>query len=125
MDTTITKRLKKSERRSDTRLDLSLPVTLFLDKEFVTMSKNICAGGVSFIVYNDKIKLFTPGKTIRIEIAANIVTPRLPKKTVTLAGYGLVIRNNEIDISKFDRNKKKSCVALQFTETLKVTSISL
>ena len=125
MKISLKKVVKKVERRSDTRLDLSLPVTLFLDQKIVTTSKNICAGGVSFVIHDDKLKLFPLGKIIRIEIVANIPAPRQPDKTVTLAGNGLVIRNNETDVSNYDRSKKKLFIALQFTETLKVTSVCL
>jgi len=125
MKIALTKVVKKVERRSDTRLDLSLPITLFLDQTVKTISKNICAGGVSFVIHDDELNLFPLGKIIRIEIVANIPAPRQPDKTVTLTGNGLVIRNNETDVSNYNRSKKKLCIALQFTETLKVTSVCL
>jgi len=125
MNITSTKVVKNVERRSDTRLDLSFPITLFLDPKVMTISKNICAGGVSFVIHADKLNLFPLGKIIHIEIVANIPTPRLPDKTVSLAGNGLVIRHNETDVSNYDRSKKKLCISLQFTETLKVTSVCL
>ena len=125
MKVSLTKVVKKVEKRSDTRLDLLLPITLFLDSKVMTISKNICAGGVSFVIHADKLNLFPLGKIIRIEIVAKIPAPRQPDKTVTLVGNGLVIRNNEADVPNFDRSKKKLCIALQFTETLKVTSLCL
>ncbi|MDR4506005.1 MAG: hypothetical protein MRK01_14625 [Candidatus Scalindua sp.] len=120
MSTTLTKIAKKIEKRTDTRLELSLPITLSVDPELELLSKNICAGGVSFDVNTDQLESFPLGKIIKIEIVAKIPTPRLPEKTVTLVGNGLVIRINRQDITK-----KIWCIALQFTETLKVESVQL
>ncbi len=124
MGTTLTKIPKKVERRTDTRLELSLPMTLFVDPQIELMSTNICAGGVSFEVNADKLDPFSLGNIIKMEIVAKIPTPRLPEKTVTLAGNGLVIRVNKLKVTKQGR-KTRWCIALQFTETLKVQSVEL
>ncbi|GJQ58290.1 MAG: hypothetical protein D8M57_05630 [Candidatus Scalindua sp. AMX11] len=124
MSTTLTKITKEAERRADTRLELSLPITLFADPTVELKSKNICTGGVSFDVNTDLLGSFPLGKIIQIEIVAKMPSPRLPEKTVTLVGNGLVVRISKPEITK-QRRKQRWCVALQFTETLKVESVQL
>lgn len=120
MTTTLTKIAKKIEKRTDTRLELSLPITLFVDPKTELLSTNISAGGISFDIKRDKLESFPLGKIIKLEIVAKIPTPRLPEKTVILVGNGLVIR-----IGRRETTKKRWSVALQFTETLKVESVQL
>ncbi|MCP5003529.1 MAG: PilZ domain-containing protein [Planctomycetes bacterium] len=119
MGKTLTMVTKESERRTDTRLELSLPITLFVDPKIELLSKNISTGGVSFYINADKLELFPLGKIVNLEIAAKIFIPRLPERAVTLAGDGLVIRVNSQEEHAHSRNKKW-CIALKYTETLKV-----
>ena len=114
---------KEVERRIDTRLELSLPITLFAEPKIESISKNICANGVYFEVDGDYIDSFTQGRTITFEIVANISSFRLPNKTVTLSGNGVIIRCTRID--NHDKNTKSFYVALKFMESLKVISVSL
>ncbi len=114
---------KEEERRIDTRLELSLPITLFVEQRIESISKNVCANGVSFEVDEESIESFPLGRTISFEIIANISTYRLPNKTVTLSGTGVVVRNAIVDNHK---NKKRGFfVAIQFTKSLNVMSVSL
>ncbi|MFQ5963223.1 MAG: PilZ domain-containing protein [Candidatus Scalinduaceae bacterium] len=108
------------ERRADIRLELSLPITLFVDNKIKTVSKNISARGVYFEVETDVMKPPSPGETIMIEIVANVNITGLPDKMVMLSGSGVVVRTNEIEIAEDDKKEKKLCVALRFVENLEI-----
>lgn len=113
---------KEAERRIDTRLELSLPITLFVEPRIESISKDVCANGISFEVEEKSIESFSLGRTISFEIVANISTYRLPNKTVTLSGTGVIIRNATVDNQK---KKKRFFVAVKFTKSLNVMSVSL
>ncbi|MDR4503787.1 MAG: hypothetical protein MRK01_03215 [Candidatus Scalindua sp.] len=114
---------KEAERRIDTRLELSLPITLFVEPIIESISKDVCANGVSFEVDKDSMESFSLGRTISFEIVANISTYRLPNKTVTLSGTGVIVRNATVDNHK--NRKMRFFVAVQFTKSLNVMSVSL
>ncbi|GJQ58749.1 MAG: hypothetical protein D8M57_12815 [Candidatus Scalindua sp. AMX11] len=114
---------KEIERRIDTRLDLSLPITLFVEPRIESISRDVCANGISFEVDEGAIESFSLGRTISFEIVANISTYRLPNKTVTLSGTGVIVRNAVVDNHK--DNKKGCFVAVKFTKSLNVMSVSL
>ena len=114
---------KEVEKRIDTRLELSLPITLFAEPKIESISKNICANGVYFEVDGDYVDSFPLGRAITFEIVANISSFRLPNKTVMLSGNGVIIRCTRID--NHDKKTKTFYVALKFMESLKVISVSL
>lgn len=107
------------ERRSDKRLELSLPIT-FLDLK--ARSKNISCGGVYFEVETDDVKLFSPEKKITLEVVANSYIPWQYSKTIKLTGRGVVIRTEQIEKPGCANGKriKKLGIALKFVEKLTV-----
>ncbi len=114
---------KDIERRIDTRQELSLPITLFVEPKIESHSKNICASGVSFEVDEDSMESLCLGKTISFEIVADISTYKLPSKTVTLSGTGVIVRTAVIDNP--GHKKKSFFVAVNFAKSLNVMSVSL
>ncbi len=106
--------LKGIERRAEKRLSLSLPI-IFLDQK--VKSKNISPGGVYFELIANDIKMYSPGKTIKFDILANISRPEIPNRTVTLKGVGMVVRANEMEIIN---DSKRLGIALKFSETLRI-----
>ncbi|ODS30452.1 MAG: hypothetical protein SCARUB_04433 [Candidatus Scalindua rubra] len=88
---TMPKLFKGIERRSDNRLDLSLPIKLLGHN---AKSKNISSSGVYLEVETDVAEQFSPGKKITLEITANIYTPWLPSKTVRFTTKGVILRTN-------------------------------
>ncbi len=102
------------ERRVEKRLELSLPMTLLGQK---VKSKNISPGGVYFEVITNDIKMYSSGKTIKIEVLANTSRPEMPNRTVRLTGVGMVVRANEMEIIN---DSKRLGIALKFSEKLKV-----
>ena len=110
---------KEIERRSDKRLDLALPIKLPGHK---AKSKNISSSGVYLEVETDVVELFSPGKKITIEVAANIYTPWLPSKTARFTGGGVILRANTVEGTKHNSEKrtKRLRIALNFIERLKV-----
>lgn len=110
---------KEIERRSDKRLDLSLPIKLLGHD---AKSKNISSSGVYLEVETDVVELFSPGKKITIEVAANIYTPWLPSKTARFTGGGVILRANTVEGTKHNSEKrtKRLRIALNFIERLKV-----
>lgn len=119
---------KALERRIGTRLRLSLPITLYVDRKVESYTKNVCAGGVYFELNINDLKPFSIGKTIVIEIVANSSTTRIPVDSVMLSGRGVVVRSLYVlpnGIRDNKKNTKKICVALKFVESLEVISTSL
>ncbi len=125
---------KALERRIGTRLRLSLPITLYVDRKVESYTKNVCAGGVYFELNTNDLKPFYIGETIVIEIVANSSTTRIPVDCVMLSGRGVVVRTEEVIRSLYalpngirdnKKNTKKICVALRFVESLEVISTSL
>ncbi len=106
--------LKASERRAEKRLSLSLPIIL-LDQKI--KSKNISPGGVYFEVITNDIKMYSPGKTIKIEVLANTSKPEIPNRIVRLTGVGKVVRADEMEIIN---DSKRLGIALKFGEILRI-----
>ncbi|MFQ5962745.1 MAG: PilZ domain-containing protein [Candidatus Scalinduaceae bacterium] len=113
------KLFREIERRSDKRLDLSLPIKLLGHK---AKSKNISSSGVYLEVETDVAKLFSPGKKITLGINANIYTPWLPSKTVRFTTRGVILRTNTVEGTEHDSEKrtKRLEIALNFIERFKV-----
>jgi len=105
---------KGSERRAEKRLNLSLPIILSDRK---VKSKNISPGGVYFEVITNDTKIYFPGKTIEIEVLANTYRPEIPNRIVRLAGVGMVVRADEIEIIN---DSKRLGIALKFGEILRI-----
>ena len=106
--------LKGSERRAEKRLSLSLPI-IFLDQK--VKSKNISPGGVYFELITNDIKMYSPGKTIKIEVLVNTSRPVIPNRIVRLAGVGMIVRANEMEIIN---NSRRLGIALKFVEILRI-----
>ncbi len=106
--------LKGSERRAEKRFSLSLPI-IFLDQK--VKSKNISPGGVYFELITNDIKMYSPGKTIKIEVLANTSKPEIPNRIVRLAGVGMIVRANEMEIIN---NSRRLGIALKFVEILRI-----
>lgn len=106
--------LKGSERRAEKRLSLSLPI-IFLDQK--VKSKNISPGGVYFELITNDIKMYSPGKTIKIEVLVNTSRPVIPNRIVRLTGVGMIVRANEMEIIN---NSRRLGIALKFVEILRI-----
>ncbi len=106
--------IKGSERRSEKRLSLSLPIILIDQK---VKSKNISPGGVYFEVITNDIKMYSPGKTIKIEVLVNTSRPEIPNRRVSLTGVGKVVRADEMEIIN---DSKRLGIALKFGEILRI-----
>ncbi len=106
--------LKGRERRAEKRLSLSLPI-IFLDQK--VKSKNISPGGVYFELTTNDIKMYSPGKTIKIEVLVNTSRPVIPNRIVRLAGVGMIVRANEMEITN---NSRRLGIALKFVEILRI-----
>ena len=111
--------MKKIERRSDKRLELSLPIKLLGHK---AKSKNISSSGVYLEVETGVAEQFSPGKKITLEITANIYTPWLPSKTARFTGRGIILRANTAEGTEHDSEKrtKRLGIALDFIERLEI-----
>jgi hypothetical protein len=116
---TVANHLKRIERRTEKRIELSLPMTLLGQK---VKSENTSPGGVYFEVITNDIEKYSPGKTSEIEIIVSTSTPRLPKKPVKLTGTGMIIRVDEIETINQDR---KLGVALKFIKKLEIFSCKI
>jgi hypothetical protein len=106
--------IKGSERRAEKRLSLSLPIIL-LDQKI--KSKNISPGGVYFEVITNDIKMYSPGKTLKIEVLVNTSRPEIPNRRVRLTGVGKVVRADEMEIIN---DSKRLGIALKFGEILRI-----
>ncbi len=111
---TVANHLKRIERRAEKRLSLSLPIIL-LDQKVKT--KNISPEGVYFEVTTKDIKNHSPGRVTMVQIEVIYSKPELPEKRVWVAGFGEIVRVDEIDTIN---HYKKLGVALAFSEKLKV-----
>jgi hypothetical protein len=111
---TVANHLKRIERRAEKRLSLSLSIIL-LDQK--VKSKNISPEGVYFEVTTKDIKNYSPGRVIMIQIEVIYSKPELPVIRVWVAGFGEIIRVDEIDTIN---HYKKLGVALAFSEKLEV-----
>jgi hypothetical protein len=106
--------IKGSERRAEKRLSLSLPIIL-LDQKI--KSKNISPGGVYFEVITNDIKMYSPGKALKIEVLVNTSRPEIPNRRVRLTGVGKVVRADEMEIIN---DSKRLGIALKFGEILRI-----
>ncbi len=111
---TVANQLKRIERRAEKRIKHSLLIRTF-DCEVKT--KNISPEGVYFEVTTKDIKDYSPGRVIMIQIEVIYSKPELPVKRVCVAGFGEIVRVDEIvSINHY----KKLGVALAFSEKLEV-----
>ncbi len=101
-----------SDKRDNTRLDLSLEISL-PNQNGKTI--NISASGVYFEVLTNDIDAFAIGTTLPIKIAATTTTPGFEERKIKLNGNGCVVRS---DIKEVTSRGNKLCIALQFKDTL-------
>ncbi len=111
---TVANHLKRIERRAEKRLSLSLSIILPDQK---VKSKNISPEGVYFEVTTKDINNYSPGRVIMIQTEVIYSKPELPEKRVWIAGFGEIIRVDEIEIINQDR---KLGVALKFIKELEI-----
>ncbi len=104
--------LMRTERRSEKRLGLSLPMTLNGNK---VKTNNISPGGVYFEVMINGTEEYCLGKTIKVEITASTHTLGLSGKIVKLTGVGVIVRIYKINTHRYGKNLG---VALKFSEKL-------
>lgn len=105
---------KDSDKRKNTRLDLSLELSL-PNQNGKTV--NISASGVYFEVITDDIDAFTIGTSLPIRIAAITTTPGVEARKIKLDGNGCVVRS---DIKEVTNRGNKLCIALKFQDTLSI-----
>ena len=105
---------KDPDKRKNTRLDLSLEVSL-PNQNGKTI--NISASGVYFEVITDDIDAFNIGTTFPVKIAAVTKTPGFEEREIKLNGNGCVVRS---DIKEVTSRGNKLCLALKFKDTLSV-----
>ena len=105
---------KDSDKRHNTRLDLSLEMSL---PNQGGKTINISASGVYFEVITDDIDAFTIGTTLPIRIAATTTTPGFEERKIKLDGNGCVVRS---DIKEVTSSGNKLCIALKFKDTLSI-----
>jgi len=103
---------KNSDRRTNERLDLSLQLSL-PDQKSKTI--NVSTGGAYFEIITNNIKTYSPGTTIPFLIIT--ATTGYEEIKLKLAGRGLVIRNDIIEIT--NRGNKLG-VALEFKDKLNI-----
>jgi hypothetical protein len=103
---------KNSDKRNNTRLDLSLKISL-PDQNGKTI--NISASGVYFEVITNDIDAFAVGTTIPIKITAITITPGFEERKIKLNGNGCIVRS---DIKEVTDRGNKLCIALEFKDVL-------
>ncbi len=111
---TVANHLKGTERRAEKRIEDSLLIRTF-DCEVKT--KNISPEGVYFEVTTKDIKNYSPGRVTMVHIEVIYSKHELPEKRVWVAGFGEIVRVDEIDTIN---HYKKLGVALAFSEKLEV-----
>ena len=105
---------KGLEKRTDRRLELSLPILLSCH---IVQSKNISSTGVYFEVVTDTSKRYYIGQGVDFEIDAKTTTLLLPSKKIRLRGNGTIVRKTLI---KSSRHNKVWGIALRFNEKLEI-----
>ena len=105
---------KDSDKRNNTRLDLSLDLSL-PNQNGKTI--NISASGVYFEVITNDIGAFNIGSTLPIRIAAITTTPGFEERRLKLDGNGCVVRS---DIKEVTSRGNKLYIALKFKDTLSI-----
>ena len=106
---------KESDKRVNTRLDLSLEISL-PNKNGKTV--NISASGVCFEVITDDVVAFEIGTELPIQIAAATTTPGFEERKIKLDGKGYIVRS---DVKEVTSLGKKLCIALKFKDTLSIS----
>ncbi|GAX62473.1 signal transduction histidine kinase [Candidatus Scalindua japonica] len=104
-----------SDKRNDTRLDLSLEI--LLKNQNLGKTINISTSGVYFEVITNDIEAFTVGTTLPIKIAAITTTPGFEERKIKLDGSGVVVRS---DIMEVTNRGNKLRIALKFNDTLNI-----
>jgi hypothetical protein len=105
---------KKSDKMINTRLDLSLEISL-PDQNGKTI--NISASGVYFEVITNDIDAFAIGTTLPIKIAAITTTPEFEERKIRLNGNGCIVRS---EIKEVTNRGSKLCIALKFKDSLNI-----
>ena len=103
-----------SDKRTNTRLDLSLEISL-PDQNGRTI--NISPSGVYFEVITNNIDSFAIGTILPVQIAASTTTTGFEDRKIKLDGNGRIVRN---DIKEVTNYGNKLCIALQFKSTLSI-----
>ena len=105
---------KDSDKRNNTRLDLSLDLSL---PNQGGKTINISASGVYFEVITDDVDAFAIGSTLPIRIAAITTTPGFEERKIKLDGNGCVVRSV---IKEVTSRGNRLCIALKFKDTLNI-----
>ncbi len=105
---------KDADKRHNTRLDLSLEISL-PNQNGKTV--NISASGVYFEVITNDIDAFNLGTTLPVKIAATTTTSGFEERKIKLDGNGCVVRS---DIKEVTSRGNKLCIALKFKDTLSI-----
>ena len=87
-----------SDKRENTRLDLSLEISL-PDQNGTTL--NISASGVYLDVISDDVDAFAIGTTLPVKIAATTATPGFEERKIKLNGNGCIIRNDIKEVTNY------------------------
>ncbi len=103
-----------SDKRINTRLDLSLEISL-PDQKGKTI--NVSASGVYFEVVTDEVDTFAIGTMLPVKIAAITATPGFEERKIKLNGNGCIVRN---DIKEVTSRGNKLCIALKFNDSLNI-----
>ena len=103
-----------SDKRNNTRLDLSLEISL-PDQNGKTI--NISASGAYFEVITNDIDAFAIGTILPIKIAAITTTPGFEERTIKLNGNGCIVRS---DVKEVTNRGNKLCIALKFKDALNI-----
>ena len=103
-----------SDKRCNTRLDLSLEISLPAQNG---KTINISASGVYFEVITDDVDAFAIGTTHPVKIAAITTTPGFEERKIMLSGNGCIVRS---DIKEVTNRGNKSCIALEFKSALNI-----
>ena len=103
-----------SDKRCNTRLDLSLEISLPAQNG---KTINISASGVYFEVITDDVDAFAIGTTHPVKIAAITTTPGFEARKIKLSGNGCIVRR---DIKEVTNRGNKLCIALEFKSALNI-----
>ncbi len=105
---------KGVERRANKRLNLSLRLSICdIDAE----TKNISSTGVYFEVISDCVDIFSLGRKILFQVAADTTTNGLVKMRINFCGNGIIIRSSMI---KSIEDRYLLGIAVEFVRKLDV-----
>ena len=108
--------LKEIERRTEQRIELSLPITFFDQK---VETKNVSSDGVYFKVITSNIGNYSLGKVFIIGIETANFMSALSGEKAEHTGFGVIVRVDEIYTTNHDI---KLGVAMKFSERINMKS---